>query len=246
MGTLTSGVLGNTLGESGEVSPLGESATCAAMLSSMDAAQALRWPLQAAAQTVLALALCAADSAARAQVYIGTDAHGAVVLSNHASDAAPVLLIAVESAPPPQEAAPGATVVAAPAARAAPPALAAEIRAAARRHDIPEPLLAAVVAVESGFDPRAVSPKGAKGLMQLMPETARRFGVKDVFSVRDNLHGGATYLRRLMVLFDDDLSLALAAYNAGEGAVLRAGRRVPPYAETRDYVAKVLAQASRR
>ena len=119
------------------------------------------------------------------------------------------------------------------------------IRDAARRHAVSESLLTAVIAVESGFDPRAVSPKGAKGLMQLMPATARRFGVKDVFAVHDNLQGGAAYLRQLITLFENDLSLALAAYNAGEGAVMRAGRRIPAYPETREYVAKVLAYAAR-
>lgn len=185
---------------------------------------------------------------AQAQIYTGEAQGGSVVLSNHASGEAPTLLIAAEVAPaspqPPAAAAPvpNRPVAAAP---AAPPAIAPVIREAARRHDVSESLLTAVIAVESGFDPRAVSPKGARGLMQLMPDTARRFGVKDVFAVHDNLHGGAAYLRQLITLFDNDLSLALAAYNAGEGAVMRAGRRIPAYPETRDYVAKVLAHAAR-
>lgn len=181
-----------------------------------------------------------------AQIYAGTDASGGVVLSNFSSESASVVLVAPESAPAPERR--PAAVALSPAALVppAPLALAPMIREAARKHALSESLLTAVVAVESGFDPRAVSPKGAKGLMQLMPDTARRFGVKNVFSVEDNLHGGAAYLKQLLALFDNDLALALAAYNAGEGAVMRAGRRIPAYPETRDYVSKVLAYSGTR
>jgi soluble lytic murein transglycosylase-like protein len=92
--------------------------------------------------------------------------------------------------------------------------------------------------VESNYDPNAVSPKGAQGLMQLIPATARRFGVSDAFNPSDNIQGGARYLKHLLELYKGDESLALAAYNAGEGAVSRYGG-VPPYPETQDYVAKV-------
>ena len=184
-----------------------------------------------------ATATSLAAVSAHAQVYAGTDAGGTLVLSNHASDVATQLLI---DAPPSPVT---AGVSPEPAAQQPPTRspLTGEIRAAARRHDVPESLLAAVIAVESGFNSMAVSPKGAKGLMQLMPATARRFGVKDVFAVEENLNGGAAYLRWLLTQFDNDLRLALAAYNAGEGAVARA-RGMPPYPETRDYVAKVLAR----
>lgn len=101
-------------------------------------------------------------------------------------------------------------------------------------------LLHAVVEAESAYRPGAVSPKGAQGLMQLMPATARRFGVRDAFDPTANAAGGARYLAELMRLFDGDVALALAAYNAGEGSVMRYGRRIPPYAETVDYVAKVM------
>ena len=114
------------------------------------------------------------------------------------------------------------------------------INAAAREAALPEALVHAVIRVESAYRTDAVSPKGARGLMQLMPATARRFGVTDVHDPRQNLRGGTRYLRELMALFDNDLRLALAAYNAGENAVLNNGRRIPPYPETRRYVEKVL------
>lgn len=102
-------------------------------------------------------------------------------------------------------------------------------------------LLHAVVQVESGYNPRAVSRTGAAGLMQLMPATAKRFGVRDRFDPLQNLRGGASYLAWLRDHFDGNLELALAAYNAGEGAVRRHGNRIPPYPETRSYVRKVLS-----
>jgi soluble lytic murein transglycosylase-like protein len=101
-------------------------------------------------------------------------------------------------------------------------------------------LLHAVISVESGYNARAVSKRGAAGLMQLMPETARRFGVADVFDPADNVRAGAQYLIALLKLFDNDLRLALAAYNAGEGAVIKYGRRIPPYRETAAYVPRVV------
>jgi hypothetical protein len=115
-----------------------------------------------------------------------------------------------------------------------------EIRTAAERYGIPEELISAVIRVESGFNPRAVSRKGARGLMQLMPETASLLGVRDSFDPRENIDGGVRHLRGLLERFANDLTLALAAYNAGEQAVLAFGG-VPPYPETRDYVTRVLA-----
>lgn len=110
----------------------------------------------------------------------------------------------------------------------------------AKKHKVPLPLLIAVVAVESGGNPRAISPKGAGGLMQLMPATARRFGVRNSLAPAQNVRGGATYLRWLLNRYGGDAVLALAGYNAGEGAVDRHDG-VPPYRETRDYVPKVAA-----
>ncbi|MGG7566672.1 lytic transglycosylase domain-containing protein [Rhodovulum sp. DZ06] len=114
------------------------------------------------------------------------------------------------------------------------------LRQAAREEGLSPALLLAVIAVESGGRPTAVSPKGAQGLMQLMPATAARFGVTDALSPAQNIAGGAKYLNWLLERFDEDALLALAAYNAGEGAVDRHDG-APPYAETRAYVPKVLA-----
>jgi soluble lytic murein transglycosylase-like protein len=100
-------------------------------------------------------------------------------------------------------------------------------------------LLRAVIVVESGFNARAVSRSGAAGLMQLMPETARRYGARDRFDPKQNVHAGARYLKALIRRYDNDIQLALAAYNAGEDAVDRCGRCIPPYRETQAYVPKV-------
>src|SRR6266446_8379886 len=109
-----------------------------------------------------------------------------------------------------------------------------EIAEASRRYAVPERLIWAVIRVESGFDHRAVSPRGARGLMQLTPETAAILGVRDPFEPRQNIHGGTRHLRAMMERFRYDVRLALAAYNAGEKPVVQYGG-VPPYPETREY-----------
>ena len=116
----------------------------------------------------------------------------------------------------------------------------AVVAQAAGRYGIEAALLHAVISVESGYNARAVSKRGAAGLMQLMPDTAKRFGVANVFDPADNVRGGAQYLTELMKLFDNDVRLALAAYNAGEAAVIKYGRRIPPYRETAAYVPRVV------
>ena len=107
------------------------------------------------------------------------------------------------------------------------------------RNGVDPVLLYAIMHQESTFKLRAVSPKGARGLMQLMPGTAARYGVTNIFDPRQNIEGGAHYLRFLLDLFDGDVDLALAGYNAGEGAVMKYGNRVPPYSETQEYVRRI-------
>lgn len=114
------------------------------------------------------------------------------------------------------------------------------VEKAAREHDVDEALLRAVIAVESNYNPNAVSHRGAVGLMQLMPQTARRYGVTDLYDPAQNIQGGARHLRDLLRKFNNDLNLALAAYNAGENAIAQYGNRVPPYRETLAYVPRVL------
>jgi soluble lytic murein transglycosylase-like protein len=102
-------------------------------------------------------------------------------------------------------------------------------------------LLHAVIQVESAYNPQAVSPKGATGLMQLMPGTAQRYGVQDRTDAVENIQGGARYLRDLLEMFNNNMELALAGYNAGENAVKRYGYQIPPYRETKDYVKRVVS-----
>jgi soluble lytic murein transglycosylase-like protein len=117
------------------------------------------------------------------------------------------------------------------------------VEQAAKRHRLDPGLVLAVVAVESGFRPKAVSPKGAEGLMQIMPGTAKGLGLRDAFDPASNVDGGARYLSSLLTGFGGDVTLALAAYNAGPDAVRRHGG-VPPYAETVAYIHKVLRYRS--
>jgi hypothetical protein len=127
------------------------------------------------------------------------------------------------------------------------------IRAAAQRYGMDADLIHCVIAVESNFNPKAVSRKNARGLMQLVPETAAQFGVKNVFDPQENIDAGTRYLRELLTKYHENLTLALAAYNAGPQRVDRYGRQVPPYLETMKYVqriaksyAKFKAEAARR
>ncbi len=113
------------------------------------------------------------------------------------------------------------------------------IKEAATTFNLPEYLIRAVMAVESSYNPYAVSQKGAEGLMQLMPETAKDMSVKDSFNPKENIMGGARYLRFLANMFNGDLVLILAAYNAGHASVKKYGNKIPPFQETIDYVKKV-------
>jgi len=116
---------------------------------------------------------------------------------------------------------------------------------AATDNQFPAALLHAVIQTESSYNASAVSPAGAGGLMQLMPDTAREMVVKNVYDPKANIQGGARYLKRLMTLFDNDIALAVAAYNAGPQAVLSRGGVIPPFAETQRYVPNVLRQYRR-
>jgi soluble lytic murein transglycosylase-like protein len=114
------------------------------------------------------------------------------------------------------------------------------IDAAASKYSLDPALLHAVIRAESSYNPSAVSSKGAVGLMQLMPETAARYGVRDRYDPSENIEGGARYLSELIDMFQSDVRLAVAAYNAGEKNVIKYGNKVPPFQETQAYVARVL------
>jgi soluble lytic murein transglycosylase-like protein len=205
----------------------------------------------------LMVATLACAGPAAAQIYTGTLDNGTVVLSDRLSSDANVLLIEAppKATPPPSGMEQGKAASAQPASTGMAtilpnlpingyvPPLPAHLRplfqTAARDHRLSAPLLAAVAAAESAFDPRALSPKGAAGLMQLMPATALRFKVGNRYSPVQSLNGGAAYLRWLSDRYGNDLKLVLAAYNAGEQAVGLADG-VPPYAETQAYVQRVL------
>ena len=120
------------------------------------------------------------------------------------------------------------------------------IRKHATRVGVDPYLVFLVVEQESHFRPRVVSPKGAMGLMQLMPGTARRFGVTRPFDPAENIRGGTLYLKQLLTMFGGRVDLALASYNAGEGRVLDYGNRVPPFKETREYVRRISTRYSRK
>lgn len=113
------------------------------------------------------------------------------------------------------------------------------IRAAAKRHSVDADLITSVIAAESNFDPKAISRRDARGLMQLLPETATRLGVKNIFDPQENIDAGTHYLSDLLQLYKNDLALTLAAYNAGPERVQRYGQRVPPFAETISYIRRV-------
>jgi soluble lytic murein transglycosylase-like protein len=172
-------------------------------------------------------------AAAQADVYVKEEADGALVLTDAPGGEGFELLLHSERD---AAAAPVAARAEHPSARLHAP----RIERAARAAGVDASLLHAVIRAESAYNPKAVSPKGAAGLMQLMPATARRYGVADRFDPDQNVLGGALYLRDLLARFDGQLELALAAYNAGEGAVQKYGGRVPPYAETQRYVPQVM------
>lgn len=120
------------------------------------------------------------------------------------------------------------------------------IREAAKRYNVDADLITSVIAAESNFDPKAISRKDARGLMQLLPSTAARLGVKNIFDPQENIDAGTRYLSQLLQLYKNDLALTLAAYNAGPERVQQYGRHVPPFAETVSYVRRVKQTYSQR
>jgi soluble lytic murein transglycosylase-like protein len=176
---------------------------------------------------------------AQAQIYTWRDANGNLVLSNTRPGASAPTVASY-------------TVPKAEGVRATRSALAGRARAFddliaehSRTQGVRPDLIRAVMQVESGFNPYARSPKGAMGLMQLMPATAKQYGVRDAFNPTENVRAGVAYLRELLDRYQNDEALALAAYNAGPGAVDRHGQTVPPYRETQSYVANINKIAAR-
>jgi soluble lytic murein transglycosylase-like protein len=174
----------------------------------------------------------AAGEVAQADIYSFVDATGVTHFSNVPVDKRYRLLLATPVA---ERAEPRAGKWLAKSALYDP-----MIDRAARSAAVRPELVRAVIVVESAFNPRALSKRGAQGLMQLRPATARRYGVSDAFDPEQNITAGAHYLRDLMARFGNNLELTLAAYNAGEDAVERYGRSIPPFSETRHYVPAVM------
>ena len=191
-------------------------------------------PIPAFAALILALAL--ASGPARADIYRSVQVNGVLRFTNVSQEARDELVL--KEKPDPVAAQTGYR----PAVRGADSnsPYASSIRAAGRASDVDPALIHAVIRAESGYNPSARSSKGAVGLMQLMPETAQRYGVINRLDPVQNIRGGTSYLRDLLRMFNNDLRLALAAYNAGEGAVLKYGKRIPPYRETVAYVPRVM------
>lgn len=185
--------------------------------------------------TCLVAAALAIPSAAHAQIYAWRDAAGNLVLSDKAKDPSATTYDVRPAA--------GVKSTRPMGARAA--RYDSLIEEHATRHTVDADLVRAVIQAESAFNPRARSSKGAMGLMQLMPATAAEFGVIDPYDPVENIAAGVAYLKRLLEEYGGRVELALAAYNAGPNAVKRYGGTIPPYRETRQYVAKVRENAAR-
>jgi soluble lytic murein transglycosylase-like protein len=191
---------------------------------------------------LFALAVAALSRPALADIYSFKDENGVVHFSNMPDDKRYKLVRReAGSAPAPAAAMPVAT-----AASLYMPAeesirrFSPIIDTASRLHGVDAALIHAVISAESGYNPSALSKAGAMGLMQLMPQTAKRYGVTNIMDPVQNITGGVRYLRDLLSMFNGNLELAIAAYNAGENAVIKYGNKIPPYAETVQYVPKVL------
>lgn len=173
---------------------------------------------------------------AEADIYSYTDAKGIVHFSNTPEDKSAKVVVAAQRDDSRAESKLGQVQV----SRSEKNRFAPFVDEAARTYQVDAALLHAVISVESGYNPAAVSNKGAVGLMQLMPETARRYGVANSLDPEQNIRGGTKYLSYLLQMFNNNIELAVAAYNAGENAVIRNGYSIPPYRETLAYVPKVL------
>ena len=193
--------------------------------------------MHAAVKVALGLALVSLPSLARADIYMTKDANGDITISQRPKPGSTTTKVIKEHEPSSSRF--GVSPI--------PPSdhdvarytrYDETIREAATLYQIPEQLVRAIIRCESDYDPRAVSVSGARGLMQLMPDTADRLMVKDIADPRENIFGGVRFLRVLANSFNGDLELTVAAYNAGPGAVVQYGG-IPPYAQTRDYVVKV-------
>ena len=176
------------------------------------------------------MCLLAVASPASAQIYTWTDGNGHLVLSNHPkAGGAPAYVVPQSD-----------SIRSTRAVDTSKSSLYDDlIRQHARLNGVRTDLVRAVVQVESGFNRLARSPKGAMGLMQLMPQTMRDFGVNDAYNPEENIRGGVAYLKQLLDRYSNNEVLALAAYNAGPGAVDKHGQTVPPYKETQDYVSRI-------
>jgi hypothetical protein len=188
---------------------------------------------------LIALLTCGLVQPACAEIYSFTDENGVMHFSNVPTDSRYVPFAGSGPDRPANK-----QIITRPAGRRPGPLVKVQyesiIETIARTYGLESALIHAVVSAESGYNSTAVSKKGAAGLMQLMPETAQRYGVTDRFDPVQNLHGGARYLSDLLRMFNGNLSLALAGYNAGENSVVKHGYQVPPFQETRTYVPKVL------
>lgn len=186
----------------------------------------------------LVLAMFTFSAPAMADMYSYTDANGIMHFSNVPDNRKYRLILGTQRAGNNPAGASSNTSI--QVSRAGKERFAPIVDNAARAHQVDPALLHAVITAESGYNPSVVSPKGAVGLMQLMPETARRYGVENSFDPAQNITGGAKYLSDLLQMFNNNIELAVAAYNAGENAVIRYGYSIPPYRETLAYVPKVL------
>jgi soluble lytic murein transglycosylase-like protein len=184
-----------------------------------------------------AIAVFGLASSAQAQIYTWTDGNGHLVVSDHPKNGAPERAYVIPQA----ESIRTTRLVDTSKSSLYDDLIAFNARAQGVRSD----LVRAVMQVESGFNPVARSPKGALGLMQLMPDTMKEFHVTNAFDPAENIRGGVAYLKQLLAKYSNNEVLALAAYNAGPGAVDRHGQTVPPYKETQDYVRKIGNMTSR-